>query len=324
MIESHVLIDSKNRSKGLTLVELLIIMVIMSLIMGGLIAVFISHIRISAAEEARIDVQQNLRIAVDRMKDSLRQSGFGCHDSFEDDKIMSGEEPQKNNIDISSFISHASSDSMIFTYGFRKVGEVNWNELEKIDPVPDNFIILKNKRTPSITTGSEFKRYLTLFPSTAGNRFFEVEEVSGNEITFVHDEAFDAIELEKEPDVYMVSPIRIMVSYSGDIPVLYLKNFAYTSAQFWIVAENIKKIWFQYYVDGEWLNEVNDTDLLQKIRKIRFWVLGRSINSVSGAGEYNFEIKDQDTEEIIYQAGPFNDGHIYMFSQGEVALRNTF
>ena len=318
-IESPVQTERQKKSIGLTMVELMITMMIMSLIMGGLVTAFIVHSRIYAAEEARIDVQQNLRVAIDILKNTLRQAGFGCYDSFADMETMSGSGSQGTNIEISSFISHAGTESMIFTYGFRKIGEVNFSDSEQ-----DNFKIkLKNIRSPSISTGSEFKRYLTLFPSIAGNRFFKVREESGNVLTFYDDDFFKIINLEVEPDVYMVSPTRVMVSYSGEIPVLYLKNFAYTSSQFWIVAENIKNIWFQYYVDGIWMNEVNDTDLLQKVRKIRFWVLATSINSVSGAGEYSFEIKDPDTEEIIYQVGPFNDGHIYMLSQGEVGLRNA-
>lgn len=345
-----------KKSKGLTIIELLITLVVMSLIMGGLVVAFISHSRISAAEEARIDVQQNLRVATDRLKHALKHSGFGCYDTFESfdpdsensDYAMYGNDPLNGNIEISTFISHIdnndsfendiNNDSVIITYGFKKIGEVNWTASD----VSNYEIRIKNKKSPAVTADDKFKRYLSFFPTLSANIFFKVTDVSDNGyvLKFDQNDAFDEINFKGEPDVYMVSPTRIKISESDGRPVLYFQNFAYSGAQYWIVAENIEDIKFQYYIPGQgWRNEPAENDITnQNIRKIRFWILGKSKKPVPNAGGRVFEVRDHkdnifDNNEcveivgdecIMYRVGPFDDGHVRMLSRGEVKLRNVF
>lgn len=292
----------KFSQKGLTLVELLISMAVMALIIGGLVAAFVSHNRVSAEEEARMEVQQNLRVAVDRLSHVLRHAGFGSYDSFENNKSMSGDDPEGNGVLINNFISKIDNqgsegseieDSFIFTYGFKKVGEVDYESSN-----PDDYEIeLKNLDGPTITSGSEFKRYLSFYPSSIGNRFFEVESANddGDSLTFVEDDIFTSVDFEREPDVYMVNPARIKVTQDDD-HVLYIQDFAYDISQHWIIAENIVALRLQYHVNGEWKDEPT-SDELQHIRKIRFTMWGE--------------------KEI-------NDEVVSMESQGEVVLRNAF
>jgi len=64
-------------------------------------------------------------------------------------------------------------------------------------------------------------------------------------------------------------------------------------------------------------------DSLQDIRKIRFWVLGKSSHPVRVHETQNLEIRDQQNQEVVYRAGPFDDGHVRMVSTGTVYLRNA-
>jgi len=308
--------------KGLTLVEILIALAAISVISAGMVAAFISHNRVSAAEEARIKVQMNLRVAVDRLKNVLRHAGFGCYDSFDEDRTMYGVDPDNGTIEISSFISHVErhdipgsdmkNDSLVLTHGFKKIGSVS-------EVLAKDRIMLDRDPSPSVTAGGEFKRYLSFFPSLHGNRYFQVKTVNGREVSFFEDLAG----VRSGNKVFMVSPVRIKISQSSEEPVLFLQNFAYGSSLYWIIAEGIEHIRFQYYTGEQGWVDNPGKDSLQDIRKIRFWVLGKSSHPVRVHETQNLEIRDQQNQEVVYRAGPFDDGHVRMVSTGTVYLRNA-
>ena len=287
-------------SKGLTLIELLIVLVVMSLIMGGLVSAFISHSRISAAEEARMEVQQNLRVSVDRLKHVLRHAGFGCYASFAQGFAMSGDDPEGDTINISSFIENDTksnqfdSGSVIIVYGFKVLGKV----AEVLD---DDEIKLNKNPSPSITTQDDFKQYLSFFPSLAGNNFYEVSNVNDRDITFTSDLPIIGANLQQhDVEVYMVSPARIFLKDNNlQVQIFAYQRTAVDREQHWIVAENIEDISFQYYENGTWHDDDSTIGDMNNIRKIRFSLQGRSKEKVNG--EY-----------------------VRMESYGEVTLRNIF
>jgi prepilin-type N-terminal cleavage/methylation domain-containing protein len=53
---------------GFTMVELLVVMVLMAIIMGGVVDVLVSGSRAGANANARLDAQQNVRVALDRLE----------------------------------------------------------------------------------------------------------------------------------------------------------------------------------------------------------------------------------------------------------------
>ncbi|WP_144311455.1 PilW family protein [Desulfonatronospira thiodismutans] len=287
-------------SNGLTLIELLIVLVVMSLIMGGLVSTFISHSRISAAEAARMEVQQNMRVSVDRLKHVLRHAGFGCYASFAQGLVMSGDDPEGDTINISTFIdddtksNQFESDSVIIVYGFKVLGKV-------AEVLNDDEINLNKKPSPSITTQNDFKQYLSFFPGLAGNSFYEVYNVSDKDITFTSDLPISEEDLQHhDVEVYMVSPARIFIKDNNlQVQIFAYQRTAVDREQHWIVAENIEDISFQYYENGTWHDDDSTIGDMNNIRKIRFSLQGRSKEKVNG--EY-----------------------VRMESHGEVTLRNVF
>lgn len=277
------------------MIELLIAIVVMLIIVGALITAFISHSQTSKAEQARMEVQQNLRVAVDRLSHVLKHAGFGCYDSFEEGYQMTGDDPDGNLSSIDYFIHEANLNSVIIVYGFKEIAQVT-------DLIYDNGdvtgIELNKSPSPSITTGNEFKRYLSFFPNASGNKFYQVNSVSNNNINFTDSIPITSDYLSNNKDVYvfMVAPARIKINDESSI--LYLQNFAYTSAQYWTIAEDIEEVQFEYFIPGQgWQEEPSVNELQnQNISKIRF--------SVWGGTEIN-------GEDILMQ------------SQGEVTLRNA-
>ncbi len=286
--------------RGITLVELLITLVIMALIMGGLLAAFVSHSRVSAAEEARMEVQQSLRIAVDRLKHAFRHAGFGCYDSFAQGHVMYGDDPEGGTINVSSFIkkdpksNELDSGSVVIVYGFRVLGKV-------VEILEDNEIKLNKNPSPSITTQDDFKQYLSFFPGLSGNNFYEVLNINGRDITFTSEVPILEKDLQRhDVKVYMVSPARIFLKDNNlQVQIFAYQRTAVDRAQHWIVAENIEEISFQYHEGGTWHDDDSTIGDMNNISKIRFSLQGRSEDKVKG--EY-----------------------VRMESYGGVTLRNVF
>jgi len=66
----------KKGQEGFTLVELMVVAVIMGLVMASVYGLFIDSKRSSATTEEVVDVQQNLRVALETMVADIRMAGF--------------------------------------------------------------------------------------------------------------------------------------------------------------------------------------------------------------------------------------------------------
>jgi prepilin-type N-terminal cleavage/methylation domain-containing protein len=66
-----------KQSKGVTLIELLIAMVISAILIAGIYRTFIHQQKTYATQEQVADMQQNVRVAINRMMREIRMAGFG-------------------------------------------------------------------------------------------------------------------------------------------------------------------------------------------------------------------------------------------------------
>ena len=66
-----------KKEKGLTLIELLVAFVISGLLIAGLYRTFIGQQKTYTVQEQVVDMQQNVRAAVNRMMSEIRMAGFG-------------------------------------------------------------------------------------------------------------------------------------------------------------------------------------------------------------------------------------------------------
>lgn len=64
-------------SRGVTLIELLIALVISAILIAGIYRVFIYHQRTYTTQEQVADMQQNVRVAINKMIREVRLAGFG-------------------------------------------------------------------------------------------------------------------------------------------------------------------------------------------------------------------------------------------------------
>jgi len=66
-----------KRCKGLTLIELLVAMAISAVLIAAIYRTFIGQHRTYTAQEQVVDMQQNARVAINRMMREIRMAGFG-------------------------------------------------------------------------------------------------------------------------------------------------------------------------------------------------------------------------------------------------------
>jgi prepilin-type N-terminal cleavage/methylation domain-containing protein len=66
-----------KKSKGVTLIELLIALVISAILIAGIYRTFIHQQKTYATQEQVADMQQNVRVAINRMVREIRMAGFG-------------------------------------------------------------------------------------------------------------------------------------------------------------------------------------------------------------------------------------------------------
>jgi prepilin-type N-terminal cleavage/methylation domain-containing protein len=66
-----------KKSKGVTLIELLIALVISSILVAGIYRTFIHQQKSYVTQEQVADMQQNVRVAINRMMREIRMAGFG-------------------------------------------------------------------------------------------------------------------------------------------------------------------------------------------------------------------------------------------------------
>lgn len=66
-----------KKAKGITLIELLIALVISSILIAGIYRTFIQQQKSYATQEQVADMQQNVRVAINRMMREIRMTGFG-------------------------------------------------------------------------------------------------------------------------------------------------------------------------------------------------------------------------------------------------------
>ena len=69
----------RKHQQGFTLIELLIVIAIFGVFIGAVYSLYIAHLRTALTREEVVDVQQNVRIAMDSMTRDLRMAGFLFH-----------------------------------------------------------------------------------------------------------------------------------------------------------------------------------------------------------------------------------------------------
>ena len=217
-----------EKDKGVTLIELLIALVISAILIAGIYRAFIHQQRTYATQEQVADMQQNVRIAINKMMREIRMAGFGGVSN-----ILSSPGPG----DVNGFtnVITPNADSITILGGFRQIS------LLKNDAAGgQNTITLANST-------SDFDGAIHHYISIGGLQSNIVQSRAGAVLTLA-----DPLKVNypARTPVFKIHAITYGIRDDKGTPVLFRDLYSNTtSSQRVTVAENIENVQFEYF-DG--------------------------------------------------------------------------
>lgn len=239
-----------QRNRGVTLIELLIALVISAILIAAIYRTFIGQQKTYIVQEQVIDMQQNARVAINRMMREIRMAGFGGLNYV---LSLSG------GVNGFSEIITPSGDNVItIVGGFKQIRRDNGDPI-LVSSVSGNKIIL-NYAT------DKFDEEKHKFISIGGLESRKVESRSGKELTLDNPPSFNH---PSGTPIFKIQAITYSVGTSGGKAVLRRDENTGGGAQ--PLAENIENIRFEYFdADG------NTTTNPKDIRMVRVSVTAKT------------------------------------------------
>jgi len=243
-----------KKSKGVTLIELLIALLISAIIIAGIYRTFIHQQKTYATQEQVADMQQNVRVAINRMIREIRMAGFGGknENTNGNNDIINVFGNINGFTDIINAVDNAprgdnvgNSDEVTVVGAFERLGRLDQNA---------------NAGDPTITiiyddAGKKFDTGAKMYLCIAGRDNYVVTGEAGNVLTInptlrrtytVRDGA--GVLIHPDTPVFLVRAIRygLRVDAKG-VPVLFRDLYPNTLSSLRdSVAEYIEDLQFRY------------------------------------------------------------------------------
>lgn len=286
-----------KNSKAVTLIELLIALVISAILVAGIYRVYISQQRSYASQEQVADMQQNVRVAINRMLREIRMAGFGGKNENtggENDIIkvfgdVNGYFNIINPVNDASTIrgdNVGDSDEIVIISAFDKLGRLDQNASAGATTI-----------TVSYDGGTTFNTGVRKYLCIGGKDNYTVTNIPGAptilEITPSLRREYIVRDTENklitpETPVFLVRAIKYGLRWKDSVPVLFRDLYPNTgSSQRDTVAEYIENLQFRYVlVDG---SETDAPANPRDIRGIRVTITARTQMTdpqIQGAGGF--------------------------------------
>ena len=218
------------KSKGFSLIELLVGLVISSMVMAGLYRSVINQQKAYAIQDEVTDMQQNLRNAIDRLTREIRMAGYGVDPS------------------LTGFGNNVNSFNTIVTQGSSSVTILKAVAVGNLTSPAATGTNQLQLNVNVFNTGQ--KRYLYLNGRNSNN--YLVQSVNGNQVTLTS--SLSEGHLAGEP-VYLVQAITFRIS--PNTTDLVMNGNTGDGDQ--IIAENIEGLQFGYSLSGTTVQMVSFT-----------------------------------------------------------------
>jgi prepilin-type N-terminal cleavage/methylation domain-containing protein len=231
----------------MTLIELLVALVVSGILVGGVYRTFVSQQHTFTVQEQVVDMQQNVRLAINRMTRELRMTGFGRMDAAFFGKVA-GKGGGKVHGTIENVITPGGGGNSVTVVG----GYQTVTTLLADVPSGSNFIQVNN------ATGMDLVK--RLYISINGVESHQIQNIAGNQITFKAGEILNEDHFAGEP-IYLITAITYSHGIIGNPlrgipgdPLLRDDNLGSGPQP---VAENIDELQFRYVMNtGETLDVV--------------------------------------------------------------------
>jgi prepilin-type N-terminal cleavage/methylation domain-containing protein len=271
--------DFFKKSNGVTLIELLVALVISAILVAGIYRTFIHQQRSYATQEQIADMQQNVRVAINRMIREIRMGGFGGKNENTNGKNdiitafgnVNGFVNIINTVDNSPRADNVgNSDEVTVVAAFERQGRLDQNA----NAGDATIAIIYDDAGKKFDTG--VRKYLCL----NGRDNYEVTAEAGNVLTIkpslkrtymVRDGAGALI--QPETSVFLIRAIQygLRVDAKG-IPVLFRDQNTGGGRQ--TVAEYIEDLQFRYVLADT--TEVDVPASPQDVRGVRITIQART------------------------------------------------
>lgn len=273
-------------TRGFTLIELLISMALSGIVMSAIYTLFISQSRSYSIQEQVSEMQQNARVAMDRIVRDVRMAGYGVVD--DDEAFVIGDIDYDYD-EIDDFQTNNDSDRL----------SVDGIMIRRADSSPLDIIIYNGSASNlSVCSPSNFKKgdILTI---TAGNNYQTIQVSQIADTTAFPCPArcasgkCDKINFSAEQSAYnnpgglgdgdwedgtvaLFAETAYFIDVKSDGSPVLKRSINGQPAQ--TLAENIEDLQIAYQLSGDatWYDTLSPAQQVQDIRSVRINVLART------------------------------------------------
>jgi prepilin-type N-terminal cleavage/methylation domain-containing protein len=256
-----------KKPKGLTLIELLVAVAISGILMAAIYRTFIGQHKTYAVQEQVVDMQQNVRVAINRMMREIRMAGFGNVSSVFPNFTATGG-PFNNIInpsDNKNIVDGQITDQVTIIGAFEQIST------------------LASEATPGTNTiqlagkASEFDLANRKYICIGGLETHTISYIDtvGNTIT-LNENVVNRFPIDTPVPVFKVKAITYQLrpdNRNPDMPVLTREDHTDGGGS-QVVAENIENLQFRYMLDDG--SEYDSPADPSKIRMVRVTVHART------------------------------------------------
>jgi hypothetical protein len=203
-------------------------MAISGILIAALYRTFIGQHRIYTVEEQVVDMQQNARVAINRMMREIRMAGFG----------NVGDVLESGGVNGFTDIITPNNDSITIVGGFRQISTLAANA-----EGGQNKITLANAQDASEFDGAIHHQYISI----GGLESNTVQSVTGADLTLDPNYPLKFTHPAGTP-IFKIHAVRYGIRDDAGVPVLFRDLYPNTvSTQRDTVAENIESVRFEYF-----------------------------------------------------------------------------
>jgi prepilin-type N-terminal cleavage/methylation domain-containing protein len=223
--------------KGITLIELLIALVISAILIAGIYKTFISQQRTYAVQDQVVEMQQNVRAAINKMLREIRMTNFG-RVVYDEDQSLSYILP------VNGFgtILTTNPNNITIVGAFEQIKDAGGNPIRvgAFTPAPGATISLVDQDGNPAFTG-EFNNAANSYLSIGGQECFTVVPAGTTSVL-----TLTGTRTPTEPVGHFVFKVQA-VTYDLDAVTFRLRRNENTGGGPQPLADNIEALQFQYF-----------------------------------------------------------------------------